>query len=340
MNAMNSYIFKETSMLMTACKRFILATVIVLTLCSMALASGSPRTGEAQRIVNGSDATAGEWGFLAQLEVDDPVSGSWMCGASLVDSEWLVTAAHCVYDSGTVVDPDTVTVILGTYDAYGAGGDTYSVDRIIVHADYDAATSDSDVALLHLSSAATLDGTDVTTIDIVESGDPNGYTAIGTPVWTAGWGTLSSGGANPDTLQEVEVEVVDEDDPDVDYSSTDITANMMLAGEPGTWSKDSCQGDSGGPLIYWSGVTKVLVGVTSWGIGCADDGYPGVYTRLSRFASWIAGYVTGSGGNSNDTDSDTKGGCALGAGGSLLPWLALLSLGLGGAFLARRRNRG
>ena len=85
---------------------------------------------------------------------------------------------------------------------------------------------------------------------------------------------------------KVEVPYVDEQTCEDDYTGYEITELMICAGEKG---KDSCQGDSGGPLVaYDAENSPVLVGVVSWGIGCAYEGYPGVYARVSAFVEWIS----------------------------------------------------
>lgn len=68
-----------------------------------------------------------------------------------------------------------------------------------------------------------------------------------------------------------------------DYAGGDyeVTETMICAGEKG---KDSCQGDSGGPLAS----NGTLVGIVSWGLGCAREGYPGVYTNVAYFKDWLA----------------------------------------------------
>jgi secreted trypsin-like serine protease len=84
---------------------------------------------------------------------------------------------------------------------------------------------------------------------------------------------------------KVEVPYVDEKTCEDDYTGYTISEKMICAGEKG---KDSCQGDSGGPLVaYDENNSPVLVGVVSWGIGCAYEGYPGVYARVSAFVDWI-----------------------------------------------------
>ena len=85
----------------------------------------------------------------------------------------------------------------------------------------------------------------------------------------------------PSILQKVTVPFVDEATCKDAYGSSSITDGMICAGRKG---KDSCQGDSGGPMVNMNGEQ---VGIVSWGYGCAAAGYPGVYTRVSNYASWI-----------------------------------------------------
>ncbi|XP_073993114.1 trypsin-7-like isoform X2 [Rhodnius prolixus] len=106
---------------------------------------------------------------------------------------------------------------------------------------------------------------------------------------TTGWGTLKEDGTPSCLLQEVEVPVMSNEDcrANTSYHPKMISDNMMCAGyEEGL--KDSCQGDSGGPLIRERGDKRYeLIGVVSWGNGCARPGFPGVYTRVARYLNWI-----------------------------------------------------
>ena len=87
-------------------------------------------------------------------------------------------------------------------------------------------------------------------------------------------------------LHKVDVPFVSTDDCNASYNGNgySITDGMICAGEEG---KDSCQGDSGGPMVASVNGTSVLVGVVSWGIGCAQEGYPGVYARVANYVDWI-----------------------------------------------------
>merc|ERR1712110_247397 len=103
-----------------------------------------------------------------------------------------------------------------------------------------------------------------------------------------GWGTLSSGGSQPTALQEVDVTVTTNAVCNQAYGS--ITANMICAADSG---KDSCQGDSGGPLIAPENGRQALIGVVSWGRGCAFDGWPGVCARVTEKMDWILANTAG-----------------------------------------------
>ena len=68
-----------------------------------------------------------------------------------------------------------------------------------------------------------------------------------------------------------------------------MTDDMMCAGVK-AGGKDACQGDSGGPLIAADpaqGNRMTLVGVVSWGFGCAAEDALGIYAEVSHFSSWL-----------------------------------------------------
>lgn len=94
-------------------------------------------------------------------------------------------------------------------------------------------------------------------------------------------GAQREGGGASASLYKVDVPIVDRDTCNDAYGG-DITDGMVCAGlEAG--GKDACQGDSGGPLT----IDGTLVGVVSWGNGCARPGYYGVYSNVGKFADWI-----------------------------------------------------
>merc|ERR1711872_987316 len=105
----------------------------------------------------------------------------------------------------------------------------------------------------------------------------------------SGWGTLSSGGNQPTVLNEVDVTVQSNAQCQSSYGSS-ITSNMLCAADAG---KDSCQGDSGGPLVAQENGKYALIGVVSWGYGCAFSGYPGVYARVTEKMDWILANTSG-----------------------------------------------
>jgi len=97
----------------------------------------------------------------------------------------------------------------------------------------------------------------------------------------AGWGTTSSGGSISNVLLKADVVVQNNTVCTSQYGTAFIATDMICASAPGT---DTCQGDSGGPLF----VNGVQVGITSWGYGCADPNYAGIYTRVTTYLGWIA----------------------------------------------------
>uniref|UniRef100_A0A8C7P362 Peptidase S1 domain-containing protein n=1 Tax=Oncorhynchus mykiss TaxID=8022 RepID=A0A8C7P362_ONCMY len=206
-----------------------------------------------------------------------------------------------------------------------------TVSQITRHLNYNSATSDNDICLLKLSSP-------VTFTDYIQ---PVCLAAVGstyytdTTSWVTGWGDINSGVPlpSPGTLQEVTVPVVGNRKCNCLYTGfSSITNNMICAGLL-SGGKDSCQGDSGGPIVSKQGLVWIQSGVVSFGKGCAEANFPGVYTRVSQYQTWInsqistdmPGFVTFS---SSGTDSDLNVTCNALSSGATLFSFSHLSLSL------------
>jgi secreted trypsin-like serine protease len=192
----------------------------------------------------------------------------------------------------TGVSPSQFQVIVGTY-TLNQSVKRHTVKRRIVHSAYDkAARSDSDIALIELDQPLDL-GEQARPIAVLSPIDEPVVLTESKPLIVTGWGATEESGNVVRDLREVTVPFVTNtvcSDP-LSYGKQ-ITDNMICAGLA-AGGKDSCQGDSGGPLV--SVVTPVrLIGVVSWGEGCAKAGKYGVYTRISNFKNWIEACVSGS----------------------------------------------
>ena len=160
-----------------------------------------------------------------------------------------------------------------------------------MHPDYgDTPDNDpnNDIALLELEERVS----GFETIPLVAQGDPQNLTATGTMSTVIGWGRLSYNGDRPDALQEVQVPIMSQQAGIDGYGEENVTDAMLVAGYD-EGAMDACQGDSGGPLMVRDarGDGWTLAGLVSWGIGCAEAGHPGMYTRVSEFTDWVNGYV-------------------------------------------------
>lgn len=185
-----------------------------------------------------------------------------------------------------------------------AGGQLVGVTAVVNHPEYNAQTLNNDISVMNLASALNTAPAGVAVIGRPAQG---AGTATGTVATVAGWGAIAEGGGAQVGLRAVSKPVVDNPTCNAVLGGG-ITAQMLCAGVP-AGGIDACvrlnslfdtrynvsliifihlqQGDSGGPLTAGG----QLIGVVSWGIGCARPNSPGVYARTSSYTTWINGLL-------------------------------------------------
>ncbi|MCT2584678.1 S1 family peptidase [Actinophytocola gossypii] len=247
----------------TRYRRLLLAVVLAVTGVATGVAG---QAGADERIVGGSRASIADHSYMVYLAT---VDGFQYCGGSLVAEDKVITAAHCVAGER----PADITVVAGREDKQSETGLISPVASLWVHPDFTDVRDGADVAVLTLREPLPY-----RPIERAGADDAALYEA-GKPGLILGWGRTTAGGEPSRFLLGAEVPLVADADCANSYS-TFKAESMICAGLP-EGGVDSCQGDSGGPLV----VEGVLVGITSWGEGCALAGKPGVYTRLMAYAA-------------------------------------------------------
>ena len=221
------------------------------------------------RIVGGNTADPGEYPWFVSP------TGNFFCGGTLITPDIVLTAAHC-----DLAYPLDATVFIGGYlrNSRTAGVQQRTVQAFLPHPLYDEKTVSNDFMLVKLNAPVT------TITPIVLNQNPD-VPAAGATLTTMGYGYTEDGGSVSIQLNEVQLNAVSHRDCRTRYAGvTQINESIMVCAGYSAGGRGSCQGDSGGPLISASGTQ---VGIVSFGVGCAQSGFPGVYSRVSGAYDWI-----------------------------------------------------
>ncbi|NXF94249.1 TMPS5 protease, partial [Eubucco bourcierii] len=232
----------------------------------------------AVRVVGGRDVPLGRWPWQVSLYQ----GAQHHCGGSVVAPEWIVTAAHCVHRP---VPASPWLVFAGMVSHSSAGQQAgVPVQEVISHPLYNGSSLDYDIALLRLRGPLRFSDA----IRAVCLPPLQQDLLQGAQCWVSGWGyTRPDQGQVAGTLKEALVPLIGTKrcNSSCMYRG-ELSARMLCAGHP-QGRVDACQGDSGGPLVCQDELTWRLVGIVSWGQGCAQPNHPGVYTNVAQLLPWI-----------------------------------------------------
>ncbi|XP_051958824.1 serine protease 27 [Xyrauchen texanus] len=293
----------------------ILLSIVTMMVCMEgSKAQTSNGCGEAPlntRVVGGTNAPVGNWPWQVSIHYNR----HHICGGTLINNQWVMTAAHCIISTNTIM----WTLYLGrqTQTTSAANPNTHElsvgVQSIIVHPKYNNSLYNNDISLMKLDQLVTFTNY-IRPVCLASTGS---VFHSATTCWASGWGNIAKDQylPAPQALQEVEIPVVGNRQCTCQYNpikNVGITSQMICAGRTG---KGICQGDSGGPLQCKQGSVWIQAGISSFGIPCAMKNFPEVYSRVSEFNTWVTGNVEGSSigfvkFSSSGTDTDSSFTCS------------------------------
>lgn len=243
--------------------RAAVAAAVALAAFAAPMAIGSPEP----LIVGGEPKGIAEFPWMVALTTTG--SDAAYCGGALISPDRVLTAAHCV--SGYSLSQ--VRVIAGRTDLSSDDGEERAILNAWVHPGYRSPVEGHDIAIVLLNQAVPYRVLPMET-------DPGAYRP-GTPATVLGWGYTSERGPSSPVLRSAELALVEDSDCAATFSEFN-PQTMVCAGAP-YGGVDACYGDSGGPLV----ADGRLIGITSWGSGCAREDTPGVFVRIASYTAQV-----------------------------------------------------
>lgn len=248
----------------------------------IALAVTSGVFAEERSIIGGDKVGKDKYKFMVNIIYKD--SDLWrghFCGGSLIRSDVVLTAAHCV--DGESADNIEVSAGRTNLSKKTKGGQRRYVSNIVMHEDYSRVTTDNDIALIFLKEAFELNDSIETISFDSSSFELDKLTVIG-------WGNTSKTQSKyPKALMQVDVDFINRETCNSRFWMNGAVSDNMFCAGFSQGGKDSCQGDSGGPIFLEAEENLyVQAGIVSWGEDCARRRKPGIYTKLSNYTDWIS----------------------------------------------------
>lgn len=247
-----------------------------------------------RRVLGGDEAEYGDWPSMVAIATAGyfPLQDRFFCGGTLVAERYVLTAAHCLFDAyGRQENASNLRVVASIYDLSDEEGVVETdVTNVIIHPDYDNSLDSppNDVALLELSNVVDAP------IGQLFAGESEDYTD--TLGFILGWGATryinDLAAEYPTVLQEARVPLValDTCNAPISYDGLVDVAQMCAGFSSG--EVDTCAGDSGGPLYILENGQPVQIGITSFGNGCAQPNFYGIYSNVSHYIPWLGNYIS------------------------------------------------
>ncbi|XP_042361312.1 tryptase-2-like [Plectropomus leopardus] len=238
-------------------------------------------------IIGGKDAKSDSWPWMVHINITSDGVNKWRCGGTILNSEWVLTAAHC-WDKHPPPKWDRSMVWIGSYRLKEKSERYRGISYVLSNPDYRNLGSYyvNDIALVKLDKKVKF-SKQVKNVALPSADDTFGPSS---ECWITGWGNIEKDTQLPDpeTLQELKIPIISHGV--CKEKRPELTSDMLCAGGDKAGGNDACEGDYGGPLVCKTTNGWMQVGIMSYG-SCGSPGRPGVYTQVSKHLRFINDYI-------------------------------------------------